>query len=496
MSSIPEAASVLLARGPGSAEVFVVRRADALRFLGGFHAFPGGKAAPEDADRRTAAARELFEETGVLLARRPDGAFPASGPELDQLRTDLLAERLPFSELLARLGVTIRPDDLAVAGVLVTPPFSSVRFDTTFYVAVLPPNQTAEVWPGELTSGEWMPADAALQTWENGDILLSPPTVALLRAVRGRPVEELPGRIAPLLDALAAGALHPIFFSPAVLMIPLHCRGLPPTTHTNAYLVGDNPAYLLDPGPDDAAEQARLFDLLDERLRGGRLGGVVLTHQHPDHVGAAAACAARYRAPVVAHPKTAAALAGRVAVDRRLEDGATLDLGRAPHGRPWRLEALHTPGHAAGHLAFFEATYRLLFAGDMVSTMSSIIIAPPEGDLALYLESLGRLRTLPTRLLLPAHGPPSARPEAVLDERVAHRRKREAQLVEALAAGPRRVADLAQDLYRGLPAELMRLGELQTLAGLRKLQREGRAEAGGGEADAEWRLCNPTGETP
>jgi endoribonuclease LACTB2 len=489
MTAIPEAASVLLARGPGSAEVYVVRRADALRFMGGFHAFPGGKAAPEDADRRTAAVRELFEETGVLLARRPDGSFPASGPELDQLRTDLLAVRLPFADLLARLGVTIRPDDLTVAGVLVTPPFSAVRFDTTFYVAVLPPNQKAEVWPGELTSGEWLPADAALQTWESGDILLSPPTVALLRAIRNRPVEELPGLIAPLFAALAAGALHPIFFSPSVMMIPLLSQGLPPTTHTNAYLVGADPAYLIDPGPSDAAEQVRLFALLDDHLRGQHLAGVVLTHQHPDHVGAAAPCAARYRAPVFAHPKTAAALVGKIAVDHVLEGGATLDLGRGPHGRPWRLEALHTPGHAAGHLAFFEPTYRLLFTGDMASTMSSIIIAPPEGDLAVYLDSLERLRALPTRLLLPAHGPPSARPAAVLDECVAHRRKRETQLLEALAAGPRRVADLAQELYRGLPAELIRFGELQTFAGLRKLLREGRASADGEEPDAVWRLA-------
>src|SRR5436305_26527 len=98
------AASVLLARGPGSPEVFLVRRSPALRFFGGFWAFPGGKIDPADAHtplhhdrpadadasrhdvRRVAAARELFEEAGVLLARRADGAFPAGGPAVAQLR--------------------------------------------------------------------------------------------------------------------------------------------------------------------------------------------------------------------------------------------------------------------------------------------------------------------------------------------------------------------------------------------------------------------------
>src|SRR5205807_10255216 len=128
---------------------------------------------------------------------------------------------------------------------------------------------------------------------------------------------------------------------------------------------------------------------------------------------------------------------------RLLRDGEKIDLGTAPDGAGrWHLEAVFTPGHAPGHLAFWEPRYRLLFAGDMVSTLSSIIIAPPEGDLAIYLDSLHKLRALRARLLLPAHGSPSARAGHVLDESLSHRAKREAQLVELLSAGPRRVSDL------------------------------------------------------
>jgi glyoxylase-like metal-dependent hydrolase (beta-lactamase superfamily II) len=198
----------------------------------------------------------------------------------------------------------------------------------------------------------------------------------------------------------------------------------------------------------------------------------VLTHHHPDHIGAAAVCAQRYRVPVLAHPLTAQALQGKVAVDRFLNDGDRLDLGDGRH-----LEAIFTPGHAPGHLAFYEPRFRLLFVGDMVSTLSSVVIAPPEGNLAVYLDSLRRLRTYPARLLLPAHGPPSARPTFTLDECLEHRRKREEQLLAALGTQPRSIADLAVEMYRGLPEKMMRFAELQVTAGLLKLKDEGRASA-------------------
>ncbi|HXG10149.1 MAG TPA: MBL fold metallo-hydrolase [Gemmataceae bacterium] len=496
MSAITEAASVLLTRGPGSQEVFVVRRAEPLRFFGGFFAFPGGKVDPADAallpasPRRASAARELFEETGVLLARDPGGSFPVAGADLRYLRRALIEGRLSFGEILKQLGLTLRADDLTFVGTLVTPPFASFRFDTAFFVAELPAGQEAEVWPGELDEGRWTTAEALLACWTRFECLVSPPTLSILEAIRGRPVAEAPARLAPLLAALEGGAIPPIFFAPAVQMIPLRTLALPPSTHTNAYLIGRDPAYLLDPGPSDADEQQRLFDVLDgHRAAGGRLTAVVLTHHHPDHIGAANACARRYDVPVWAHPLTARALSGRVPVARDIRDGDRLDLGTAPDGSgPWHLEAVYTPGHASGHLAFYEPHYRLLFVADMVSTLSSIVIAPPDGDLTVYLESLWRLRGYEARLLLPAHGSPSPRPQQIIDEALAHRQKREEQLLAALASGPRQVAELAPELYPGLPEPLRRFAELQVLAGLQKLQREGRVETAGGEG---WRLRDP-----
>ncbi len=504
LAAIPQAASVLLVRGSDPVEVFAVRRSESLRFFGGFVAFPGGKTTPADAAapvrldgvagaepaRWAAAVRELFEETGILIARRADGSFPESSPELDRHRHDLMEGLCGFDQVLGELGLVIRAGDLAYLGRLVTPPFTATRFDTAFFLAQAPPGQRPEVWPGELQDGLWSTPDALLRRWERGELLVSPPSVAILQALRGQPRAAVASRLGELFRSLDSGKLHSIYFAPAVQLIPLQTQALPPSTHTNAYLVGTGPVYLLDPGPTEPREQERLFEVLDEHAAAGRrLAAVVLTHHHPDHTGAVNAVVGRYGVPVWSHPLTAPALKGKIAVSRYIRDGDRLDLGTLPDGSgPWHLEALHTPGHASGHLAFFEPHFGLLFAGDMVSTQSSVVIAPPDGDLAEYLASLRRLQTLPVRQLLPAHGGATARARQVLEEAIEHRAKREQMLLEALGKGLRTISDLALEMYRGVPDELMRFANLQVQAGLIKLEREGRARALGDGPDAAWQL--------
>ena len=167
---------------------------------------------------------------------------------------------------------------------------------------------------------------------------------------------------------------------------------------------------MIDPGAPDPAEQERLFELLDElEAEGAKVECVLSTHHHPDHVGAVLAVAQRYGVLTRGHALTLTRLKGlfpELVLGEPIADGDTIDLGTAPDGRAgWQLEAIFTPGHDRGHLAFRESRYGALMAGDMVSTVATIMIDPPEGHLATYMDSLERLSRVPMTTLYPAHGP-------------------------------------------------------------------------------------------
>ncbi|MEA2146216.1 MAG: hypothetical protein QOG59_1803 [Solirubrobacteraceae bacterium] len=224
---------------------------------------------------------------------------------------------------------------------------------------------------------------------------------------------------------------------------------------TNSWIVGRDPAWLVDPGPDLAEH----LDALDAELapRGG-LGGIAATHDHVDHVEALRAMRDR-------HPGVPVA-AARGEVDVVLTDGA----------RFGPLEALATPGHAPDHLAF--AVGDAVLTGDTVLGEGSVFIAPGPGALRGYLEALRRLAARRPRVLLPGHGPVVLDPEAKLAQYIAHRLERERALVAALAAGRRSVDELLDAAWADAPAQLRPVAAISLAAHLGKLEEEGRLPGG------------------
>jgi glyoxylase-like metal-dependent hydrolase (beta-lactamase superfamily II) len=225
---------------------------------------------------------------------------------------------------------------------------------------------------------------------------------------------------------------------------------------TNSWVVGRDPAWLVDPGPDLDEHVAALVAELDAR---GGLGGIALTHHHADHTGAVPAIRARF-------PDASLAGASRGDVDVELSDGE----------RFGPLEAVATPGHAPDHLAYIAGDAAL--TGDAVLGQGSVFIAPDPGALASYLAALARLRERSLEVLLPGHGPPVSDPAAKLDEYIAHRLDRERRLIEALDAGRRSTEELLDYAWADVPPGLRQAAAVTLAAHLDKLADEHRLPAG------------------
>jgi len=224
---------------------------------------------------------------------------------------------------------------------------------------------------------------------------------------------------------------------------------------TNSWILGRDPAWIVDPGP---AIEVHVDALSAELARRGGLAGIALTHGHIDHAEAAPTLRRRFPGALLA--------AAQADADAELSDGTTIG----------PLTALRTPGHTRDHIAFVFGEVGL--TGDAVLGRGSVFIYPDEGALAGYLEALARLRDLRLSLLCPGHGPVVRDPAGKLSEYIAHRLDRERRVVVALAAGARTVQEMLDDVWADAPAALRPAAVVTLAAHLDKLEDEGRLPDG------------------
>lgn len=242
-------------------------------------------------------------------------------------------------------------------------------------------------------------------------------------------------------------------------------------TGTNTYVVGRDPCWVIDPGPDDVDHIERVRT--EGESRGG-IGGVLLTHSHADHT----AGVGRLGAQVVwgevsdgdevhlAEPGAPARPPGPAEI--RTEGATRINAGGATP-----FVAHPTPGHARDHVCFEWG--EVLFCGDLVLGEGSTIVpaAAMGGSLADYMRSLEAVRTLGSALLAPGHGPWITRPSERIDDYLAHRRERERKLVAALEAGERSRSALLDAAWSDVPARLRPAAAVAMQAHLEKLEAEG-----------------------
>ena len=242
---------------------------------------------------------------------------------------------------------------------------------------------------------------------------------------------------------------------------------------TNTYLVGIDEVAVIDPGPDDSEEH---LDLV-ARAGAGRIRWILVTHTHSDHSPGAAGLKARTGAEVLGYDER-----DGFVPDTAIGDGWVLDAGG------FRLRAIHTPGHASNHLCYVLEDEGVLFSGDHIMSGSTVVITPPDGDMAVYLDSLALVRALPLTAIAPGHGSVIDDPVAKIDEYVAHRRGREQKVLAALAAAGRAtVDDLVPAVYDDVDEDRHPIARNSLWAHLRKLGGDGRAASDDPDDDhAAW----------
>ncbi|WP_029349966.1 MBL fold metallo-hydrolase [Bosea sp. 117] len=265
-------------------------------------------------------------------------------------------------------------------------------------------------------------------------------------------------------------------------------------TGTCSYILGEGEVAIIDPGPDDARHVAALLDA----VRGETVTHIFVTHTHRDHVGALEALRAATDAPVHAegpHRPARPLRMGEVnpldaSGDRDFRPDVRLADGDVVEGRGWALRAVATPGHTANHMAFAIEGTDTLFVGDHVMAWSTSIVAPPDGAMSDYMDSLRKLRARPETLYLPGHGGPVRDAHAFVERYLRHREARETAILRALSRGPMHIPEIVRSIYIGLDPRLAGAAGLSTLAHLEDLVARGAVVTEGGVAalDGEFAL--------
>lgn len=542
----PAATLVVVRDGERGMEVLLMHRTKTMDFGGGAHVFPGGAVDSSDAALAAAcvglddaaasarleiasgglaywvcAIRECFEEAGLLYAYAGEALVrfdsPVAREDAPSLRRALNAGETTFAAMIASLGLRLATDRLAYLSHWITQAGRPRRYDTRFFIAAAPEHQRPMHDAGETVAHEWVVPRSALERHARGDVQLMFPTLKTLellakfdrvadaldyahtpramppmspRLAYGRDGPKLlvpgdyayaeVGKLDP--DGTGAAAYEilpgvPVRIAPRILRLTAPNPGVMTGPGTNTYLLGDaaSGVAVIDPGPAIESHVQAIAD-----AAAGPIRWILCTHTHIDHSPAAAPLKARTGATVLGmrarYPERQDAT---FAPDRELAHGERLEAGG--HA----LRVLHTPGHASNQLCFLEERERLLFTGDHLMQGSTVVINPPDGDMALYLASLRRLLDEALEYIAPGHGFLMAKPHEMVERVLVHRVARENKVLAALAArGPARLDELLPEVYDDVPARMHPVASRSLLAHLLKLRDEARALEAGGRWEA------------
>jgi len=252
---------------------------------------------------------------------------------------------------------------------------------------------------------------------------------------------------------------------------------------TMSYIIGRGKVAILDPGPDDDTHIAALLDA----VRGETVTHIVVTHTHRDHSPAVPKIKAATGATVYAEGPHRLARPLFIGETRRLDASADTNFrpdvaladGEMVEGDGWTLEAVTTPGHTANHMAYALTGRELLFSGDHVMAWSTSIVAPPDGAMSDYMNSLQKLARRSEAVYLPGHGAPVRDAPRFVQHYIDHRKGREASILHRLGKGAADIPTIVKAVYIGLDARLLGAAALSTLAHLEDMAARGLVQTDG-----------------
>ena len=256
-------------------------------------------------------------------------------------------------------------------------------------------------------------------------------------------------------------------FAPDIHRLTAFNAGMMTGPGTNTWILGEHDLAVLDPGP---ASRKHLDHLLGKAP--GVIRWILATHTHADHSPAAALLAARTGATVIGPaPPRGDRQDQTFRPARQPRDGEEIELGGG-----MVLKAIHTPGHASNHLCWWLASRGVLFTGDHIMQGSTVVIAPPDGNMTHYMDSLRRVLELPLKALAPGHGHWIDQPRREINGLIEHRQSREDKVRRVLAGlKAASVADLLPLVYDDVPHALHEVAALSLQAHLEKLEAERKA---------------------
>ncbi len=424
------------------------------------------------------AAREMFEEVGILLVRNGDKLTKG---QRASLHDELISGRSTFAEILDQWGLWLDAEDFSYTGFWTTPEFSPMRFKTHFFIAVCPQKQEPYRAITEMQEIQFIFPQAALDLWKNSKVLIAPPVLISIQELAKNLNFRSASRNLLELSNNADGNINYIELNSRLICLPLRTKTLPPATHTNCFIVGKERFVVIDAATPYPEEQAKLFELIDELIKKGyECKEIIVSHLHPDHFGGETALKKYLKdkfnldIPISAYKITAESLTGKVEVEKFIGDKQKINL-LDEDGKVFKLEALHTPGHARGHLCFYDEAFGFLLSSDNVVGLGTVVIAPPEGNMSDYLDSLDRMKNLPDlKFLCGSHGAAVYDASGRIEKYIDHRLKREAEILQLVRQGIINVSEIVEKVYLGLDSILIPLAEKSVEAHLDKLRSDGK----------------------